>query len=91
MRKEIANLRLPHELSPFQHVSVSVGVASVDGRNAASIAGLREELVGAADRALYAAKAQGRNRVVAASETQNPDRTAKQPTLKLIAGGGRGR
>ncbi|MBY0238916.1 MAG: diguanylate cyclase [Burkholderiaceae bacterium] len=59
IRRALAALALPHETSPFGHVSVSCGVASmVPGKDRTPA-----QLVQAADQALYQAKAGGRNRV----------------------------
>jgi diguanylate cyclase (GGDEF)-like protein len=58
----LQNLALPHQMSPFGFVTISIGVAAlVPGETDAS-----EILVQAADTALYRAKQQGRNRVVLA-------------------------
>ncbi len=63
IQQEIENLQIPHpqsEVSKF--VTVSVGVASqIPSRNDSV-----ETLIAKADRALYLAKARGRNRVVVA-------------------------
>jgi diguanylate cyclase (GGDEF)-like protein len=53
--EEVQRLGIPHEGSPFKVVTISAGVASC-GKG-------REDIVTAADRALYAAKASGRNSV----------------------------
>lgn len=57
--RAVEALALPHERSPLGHVSISVGIASMqnDGNSPA------QTLVQRADAALYRAKAQGRNRV----------------------------
>ncbi|MDO6386936.1 diguanylate cyclase [Uliginosibacterium sp. 31-12] len=60
--ERVRALALPHEISSFGMVTVSVGVAAgkpaIDGGN--------NEIVAAADAALYRAKAAGRNRVMLA-------------------------
>lgn len=61
VRRDLAALVLLHERSPFGHVTISCGVAAmVPGKDCTP-----EQLVQAADQALYRAKAEGRNRVVA--------------------------
>ncbi|WP_296270782.1 diguanylate cyclase [Pseudomonas sp. UBA6323] len=58
--RAVEALALPHERSPLGHVSISVGIASMQG-DAGSAA---QTLLQRADAALYRAKSQGRNRVV---------------------------
>ena len=60
IRQAIQNLRIAHSGSPLGVVTVSAGVATVAPVRGQHIAGM---LVEAADKALYAAKSAGRNRV----------------------------
>ncbi len=58
--KEIVSAaNLPHEASPIDHVTVSVGFASLTPDSQLS----RSQLLEAADAALYSAKSSGRNRI----------------------------
>jgi diguanylate cyclase (GGDEF)-like protein len=59
MRKAINRLAIPHSESPFGHVSASFGIASAVAMPETD----PQDIVGAADRALYKAKNSGRNRV----------------------------
>jgi diguanylate cyclase (GGDEF)-like protein len=59
LRQAIAALHLPHASSPVApHVSISIGIAVCLSASANP-----QQLIAAADKALYAAKAAGRNRV----------------------------
>ena len=58
----------PQASTEFSCVTMSIGVASVVPSPASSI----EELIQQADRALYAAKNTGRNRVMHADEPPGP-------------------
>jgi len=57
VRKSIVVLGIAHEGSPYQVVTVSIGIASVNPSRGSE----RATLLEAADRALYGAKAAGRN------------------------------
>ncbi|MEO0421170.1 MAG: diguanylate cyclase [Pseudomonadota bacterium] len=66
VRQAVTALQLPHLSSQTQpHVTVSIGVATA----VASPASDPDTLMGAADKALYAAKAAGRDRVVMSADS----------------------
>lgn len=67
LRTTLAGTPIATPDGPTLHVTASFGLACADARGLADLDGLFRE----ADRALYAAKGQGRNRVVSADATQN--------------------
>jgi diguanylate cyclase (GGDEF)-like protein len=70
MRLAIASLKLPHPASPVApFLTVSVGVATASQKLHSS----PQELVAAADQALYGAKGGGRNRVNADKQEADPN------------------
>jgi len=75
VREGFANLKLEHPASPIaSYLTVSAGVATAArGRQCSP-----EELIGAADQALYAAKRRGRNRVIV-SELEYPEGADTEP------------
>lgn len=71
-RREVERLAIPHRVSPFGRVTVSMGIAP---RNPARQAGSTEWLK-EADGALYEAKRRGRNRVALAPATGASNKSA---------------
>lgn len=68
----LAQANLSHQASPFERVTASIGLASlVPGQAHGSTT---ESLIGAADKALYDAKAKGRNRIENASAPDAEER-----------------
>lgn len=61
---ELARLKLPHDASPFGHVTISIGVAVLVPTDQSR----PEQLVRLADEALYRAKQRGRNQALLAME-----------------------
>ena len=60
LRRMVEELKVEHPVSPHGFVTVSIGLATYNGL----AEGERQDLIQAADRGLYAAKNQGRNRLV---------------------------
>lgn len=73
-RAHMERLALEHPVSPFGCVTLSIGVASVVPSHASSA----EQLVARADKALYAAKNGGRNRVCRAEPEHDESITQEQ-------------
>ncbi|MCD5993424.1 GGDEF domain-containing protein [Pseudomonas sp. CDFA 602] len=67
--RAIQDHQIEHQASPFAIVTVSLGVATFTGTDRQVD---QRALIEQADRALYAAKSQGRNRVSGASEIREP-------------------
>src|SRR6202035_840196 len=61
MRAAVAALAIPHPLGKSGRLTVSVGVAAAEP----TAGGSPQDLIAAADRELYRAKAEGRDRVAA--------------------------
>jgi diguanylate cyclase (GGDEF)-like protein len=75
IREALEKLALPHTMSPFGHVTISIGVAAIVPTEQQSV----DALIRMADDALYAAKREGRNRVVSAPAAGQPA-PATQPS-----------
>ncbi|MGV2287201.1 sensor domain-containing diguanylate cyclase [Trinickia sp. YCB016] len=73
MRESVQALGLRHVASTHQVLTISIGVASTPDRNFADL----RSLIDAADAALYAAKAEGRNRTMPDGASESPAKEAE--------------
>lgn len=71
IRATVQRLAIPHNMSAFQSVTISAGVATVTPAETTSA----QDVIDAADTALYAAKRRGRNNVVSHALTRAADQT----------------
>jgi diguanylate cyclase (GGDEF)-like protein len=79
MQEIVSATSLPHEASPLDHVTVSVGFASrVPGKDG------RHQMLEAADAALYAAKSNGRNQIAHSASKRMPAIRATLPRVPMI-------
>ena len=67
LRQSVSDIKLLHQGKSFTGFTVSIGVASFPGHG-----GTYEEVLRAADQALYFAKEHGRNRVIVAETSERP-------------------
>jgi diguanylate cyclase (GGDEF)-like protein len=75
VRRAVMDLNLPHPASPGPaYLTVSAGVAASSGGQSTP-----QSMVAAADRALYTAKRQGRNRVIVAAQEPSAGPATRAP------------
>ncbi len=67
LNQHIRNLQIPHQLSETGFITISIGIAICEHGNRNEL----NSLISRADTALYAAKAGGRNRVIAYNQSMN--------------------
>jgi diguanylate cyclase (GGDEF)-like protein len=82
VREAVAALAIPHPVGKGGRVTVSVGVAAAEPASGGTVA----QLIAAADKELYAAKAAGRDRVAAAgySPVEAASSIVPQPLSALV-------
>lgn len=83
LRNAVANQRICHEASPYGVVTISAGCATITPR----LGVVPSQLVDRADRAMYEAKRNGRNRVCASSDLETEfGRSPSTPTIAIKLG-----
>ncbi len=80
LQDQVRNLQVRYRGETLRRITLSIGVAGFPRHGATA-----SQIVTAADRALYQAKASGRDCVVIAGEPEAPTASSVQPTAKLPA------
>ena len=76
LRTEVRQLTAEHHKQALGSISISIGVAALPEQGTTP-----EELISAADRALYEAKKAGRDRTVCAERSSTASASLEQPGL----------
>jgi diguanylate cyclase (GGDEF)-like protein len=75
LKGQVRNLQVHHRGQTLRQITISIGVAAYPDHGSSA-----QEMINAADKALYRAKASGRDKVVVADEVSDIDAGQTQPT-----------